>query len=130
ASSSKIRKEDQEEDIEYSDEELEEVELDTMSVEEKEDHEDEEFIPDTQDISFKEKIDISTIADLFKLCKNQSGSRNLSVLIYTLLRHLNLRWEMVDDILASIGAYRCVNAHKWAESFVSGDLTTFIEDNR
>ncbi|CAF0994756.1 unnamed protein product [Didymodactylos carnosus] len=91
ASSSKIRKEDEEEDIEYSEEELEEVELDTMSVLEKEDDEDEEFIPDTQDISFKEKIDISTIADLFELCKNQSGSRNLSVLIYTLLRHLNLR---------------------------------------
>ena len=115
-------------------EELEEGEVEDVTseeeTEEKEDSNDEDYVPQEHDEIFKEKIDISAIADLFELCKSTSGSRNLSVLLYSLLRHLGLSWRRVDDILSSIGAFRCANAHRWAEVFVSEDFSAFVRDDR
>ncbi|CAF1384088.1 unnamed protein product [Adineta ricciae] len=82
------------------------------------------------DENFKYKLDLPMIGDLFEICKSTCGSRKLSVLIYTLLRYLNFTWRQADEVLKSIGAYRCENAHKWAEVFMSGNIETFQEEGR
>ncbi|CAF0817654.1 unnamed protein product [Didymodactylos carnosus] len=131
AASSVIRKEEEEKDVESFEEKLKEHEVEEMSVEKEDDDDDEEeYIPGKDDTLLMEKLQLSDIADLFELCKTQTGVRNLSVLLYTLLRHVGLPWGTIDDLLASIGAYRCKTAHKSAKIFPSGDFNTFTEDNR
>ncbi|CAF3407145.1 unnamed protein product [Rotaria socialis] len=78
----------------------------------------------------KLKIELPIIGDLFEICKSACGSRNLSVLIYTILRYLNITWRDTDGLLKNIGAYRCENAHKRAEIFISGDIEVFQEEGR
>ena len=80
--------------------------------------------------SFKDKLDLSTIGDLFHMCKRLCGSRKLSVLVYMILRHLGHSWQQVDDLLHTFGAYRCRTAHKWAEVFLTNDLDAFDEEGR
>lgn len=79
---------------------------------------------------FLEKIDPHIIGDLFELCRQGSGSRKLSTLLYMLLRHLGFPWRLIDDIFGTIGAYRCETAHKWAQVFLTGDIETFLDDGR
>ncbi|CAF4453872.1 unnamed protein product [Didymodactylos carnosus] len=126
-----IRKEEEDKDVESFEEKLKEHEVEEMSVEEEDDNDDEEeYILEKDDTLLMEKLQLSDIADLFELCKTQTGVRNLSVILYMLLRHVGLPWGTIDDLLASIGAYRCKTAHKSAKIFVSGDFNTFTEDNR
>ena len=70
------------------------------------------------------------IGDLFEMCKSLCGRRKLSILIYTILRHFDLTWRQIDDVLRSIGAYRCESAQKWAEIFMSGDIEVFQDEGR
>ena len=47
-----------------------------------------------------------------------------------ILRYLGHQWRIIDDILQLISAYRCVTAHKWAETFLSGDFEAIVDDGR
>ena len=91
---------------------------------------DEESDDEGGERSFKDKLDLPTIGDLFQMCKSACGSRKLSVLIYMILRHMDHSWQQVDDILHTFGAYRCRTAHKWAEVFLAGDPEAFDEEGR
>jgi hypothetical protein len=116
----------QDEGSSSSEEEEEEEEVaSTMDIDYVEEEEDEGEGEDGEKI-FKYKLDLSMIGDLFEMCKSSCGSRNLSVLIYTILRHLDLTWRRTDDLLRSIGAYRCESAHKWTEIFMSGDISKYF----
>jgi hypothetical protein len=57
--------------------------------------------------AFPEKLDVHSIGDLFQMCKNECGSRKLSVLVYLILRFSGKTWHYIDDLLGRIGAYRC-----------------------
>ena len=47
-----------------------------------------------------------------------------------ILRYFGYQWRVIDDFLRQIGANRCETAHKWAETFLSGDFEAFLEDGR
>ena len=79
---------------------------------------------------FLEKLDLATISDIFQLCKDEYGSRRLTMLLYMILRHFGYQWQVIDGFLQQIGANRCETAHKWAETFLSGDFEAFLEDAR
>ena len=79
---------------------------------------------------FLEKLDLATISDIFQLCKDEYGSRKLTMLLCMILRHFGYQWQVIDDFLQQIGANRCETAHKWAETFLSGDFEAFFEDAR
>ncbi|CAF3149412.1 unnamed protein product, partial [Rotaria sp. Silwood2] len=85
---------------------------------------------DGEDMMAMVKIDLKTIGDLFNLCKKECGSRKLSVLLYMLMRKLGHSWRSTDQILDSIGAYRCQAANKWADMFLMGDFEIFAHDGR
>ena len=38
---------------------------------------------------FLEKLDLATISDIFHLCKNEYGSRKLTMLLYMILRYFD-----------------------------------------
>lgn len=80
--------------------------------------------------NFKQRLDLGMICDMFVICKRLCGSRKLSVLIYTILRHIGLDWRYIDDLLKSIGAYRCESAHKWADVFISDNIEVFENEGR
>jgi hypothetical protein len=82
------------------------------------------------DMKVDEKYDILTMTDLFELIRNESGPRKISVLLYMTLRHFALPWRRINEFLTVIGAHRCETAHKWADTFISGDFETFIEEGR
>jgi len=88
---------------------------------------DDDAVSDTDLLS---KLDVATIGDVFELCKEQCGSRKLSVLLYMILRHLGHPWRLVNELLPKIGAYRCQAAHKWSEIFISDDLEAFSREGR
>jgi hypothetical protein len=88
---------------------------------------DEEGVPDME---VDEKYDMSTMADLFELIRNESGPRKISVLLYMTLRHFGLPWRRINEFLAVIGAHQCETAHKWADTLISGDFDTFVEEGR
>ena len=79
---------------------------------------------------FLEKLDLATISDIFQLCKDEYGSRKLTMLLYMILRYFGYQWQVIDDFLQQIGANRCETAHKWAEKFLFGDFEAFLEDGR
>ena len=79
---------------------------------------------------FLEKLDLATISDIFQLCKDEHGSRKLTTLLYMILRYFGYQWRVTDNFLRQIGANRCETAHKWAETFLSGDFEAFFEDGR
>ena len=82
------------------------------------------------DMEVVEKYDMSVMADLFELIRNESGSRKISVLLYMTVRHFGLTWRTIDEFLTVVGAYRCQAAHKWTDTFISGDFETFVEEGR
>ena len=77
-----------------------------------------------------ETYDMSTMADLFELIRNESGPRKISVLLYMTLRHFGLPWRRINEFLGMVGAYRCETADKWGDTFISGDFETFTEEGR
>ena len=79
---------------------------------------------------FLEKLDLTTINDIFQLCKDEYGSRKLTTLLYMILRHFGYQWQVTDDFLQQISANRYETAHKWTETFLSGDFEAFLEDGR
>ena len=86
--------------------------------------------PRESDIDLVNKLDVHTIRDLFELLKMSCGSRNLSVLVYMIMRYMGHSWRSTDSFLTDIGAYRCQAAHKQANFFVSGDMQAFLNDGR
>ena len=79
---------------------------------------------------FLEKLDLATISDIFQLRKDEYGSRKLTMLLYMILRHFGYKWQVIDGFLQQIGANRYETAHKWTETFLSGDFEAFLEDDR
>lgn len=94
----------------------------SMDIEEDSDDEDEHMAPG--------KLDIHAIGDLFQMCKNECGSRKLSVLVYLILRFSGQKWDVINDLLGQMGAYRCESAHKWSQVFLSNDMEGFCDDGR
>jgi hypothetical protein len=82
------------------------------------------------DMEVDEKYDMSSMADLFELIRNESGPRKISVLLYMTLRHFGLSWRAINEFMVMIGAHRCETTHKWADTFILGDFETFIEEGR
>ncbi|CAF1519367.1 unnamed protein product [Rotaria sordida] len=83
-----------------------------------------------QDFGFKTKINLEDIGALFEMIKNESSQRSLSVLIYLALTYFGISWRTIDDFLQQIGGTTCRTAHKWAETFIDGDLDEFNEECR
>ena len=81
-------------------------------------------------VDFTDKAMLDNIGDLFALCKEECGSKNVSILVYMLLRHFNLLWRDAEDFLKKIGAMNIVSCHKWSQVFLNEDLDTFVEDGR
>ena len=86
--------------------------------------------PRESDTDLVSKLDVHTIGDLFELLKMSCGSRNLSVLVYMIMRYIGHSWRSTDSFLTDIGAYRCQAAHKQANIFVSGDMQAFLDDGQ
>ena len=82
------------------------------------------------DIDLVSKLDVHTIGDLFELLKMSCSSRNLSVLVYMIMRYMGHSWRSTDSFLADIRAYRCQAAHKQATIFVPDDMQAFLNDGR
>ena len=61
---------------------------------------------------FLEKLDLATISDIFQLCKDEYGSRKLTMLLCMIVRHFGYQWQVIDDFLQQIGANRCETTHK------------------
>ena len=78
--------------------------------------------------NFQKKLDLPMTGDLVELCKYECGSRRLTTLLYIILHDLGHQWRIIDDILQQIGVYLCKTAHKWAETFLSGDFEAFVDD--
>jgi len=77
-----------------------------------------------------EKYEISAMADLFDLIRNESGSRKISVLLYMTVRHFGLSWRTINEFLVMIGVHRCKATYKSVDAFIFGDFETFIEEGR
>ncbi|CAF4627503.1 unnamed protein product, partial [Didymodactylos carnosus] len=77
-----------------------------------------------------DNLDLPAIADLFEMCKSMCGQRNLSVLLYSLMRHVGVTWRDADDLFTNIGALRCQASHKWLKVFLSGYTEAFTEEGR
>ena len=82
------------------------------------------------EMDFKAKLDLPSIGDVFELCKRGCSLRKLSVLLYMVLRHFDHTWRDIDDLLHNIGGNQCKIAHKWAETFLTGDFDAFEDDGR
>ena len=81
-------------------------------------------------MDFKDKLDLPSIVDVFELYKRECGSGELSVLVYMVLRHFDYTWRDIDAPLHNIGGNHCKIAHKWAETFLTGDFDAFENDGR
>ena len=84
----------------------------------------------TGQMDFKDKLDLRSIGDVFELSKCECGSRELSVLIYIVLRHFAHIWRNIDALLHNIGGNQCKIAYKWAEAVLTGDFDAFEDDGR
>jgi hypothetical protein len=85
---------------------------------------------DEESSNSKENFTIGHIADLFELCRAQCPLKYLSVLLYMSLRRFGITWNDCDDFLRDIGSLKAQTAHKWFQTFVSGDLDEFQAENR
>ena len=83
-----------------------------------------------ESFDFTNQTMLDNIGDLFALCKEEYGSKNMSVLIYMVLRHFNLSWRDTEEFLKNIGAMSIVSCHKWSKVFLDEDLDAFVEDGR
>ena len=63
----------------------------------------EEDVDEEDDTDFFGKLDVLIMGDLFELLKNKCGSRNLSVLVYMIMRHMGHSWRSIDNFLVNIG---------------------------
>ena len=61
----------------------------------------------TDQMNFKDKLILPSIGSVFELCKRQCGSRQLSVLVYMVLRHFGHTWRDIDALLHNIGGNEC-----------------------
>ena len=84
----------------------------------------------TDQMNFKGKLDLPSIGDVFESCKCQCGLRELSILVYMVLRHFDNTWRDIDVLLHNIGGNQCKIALKWAETFLIGDFDAFEDDRR
>ena len=79
---------------------------------------------------FSEKFDLNDIGDLLELCQQQGTLKNISLLIYMILRYFSISWREIDNFLQQIGGTRCETAHKWAKIYLTDDLIEFNIDNQ
>ena len=86
--------------------------------------------PSENDIDLLRKSNVYTIRDLFELLKMSCGSRNISVLVYVIMRYMGHSWRSTDSFLTDIGAYRCQTAHNQVNIFVSDDTQASLNDGR
>jgi hypothetical protein len=63
-------------------------------------------------VDFTNKSMLDNVGDLFGLCKEEYGSKNVSVLIYMVLRHLNIPWRDTEEFLKNIDAMSIDSCHK------------------
>ena len=84
----------------------------------------------TDQMDFKDKLDLPSIDDVFELCTRECGSRKLSLLVYMVLRHFGHTWGDIDALLHNIDGNQCTIAHKWAETFLTSDFDAFEDDGR
>ena len=75
-------------------------------------------------------MDLPSIGDVFELCKRECDSRELLVLVYMVLRHFGHTWRDIDALFHNIGGNQCKIAHKWAETFLTGDFDAFKDNGR
>ncbi len=85
---------------------------------------------DTNYSNFKDKIQISDVADLFEYCKNDCNIRYLSVLLYLTLRYFDISYKTAHTFLKDIGGLTDETAHKWANAFLDGKFDDFVGDAR
>ncbi|CAF5016143.1 unnamed protein product, partial [Rotaria sp. Silwood1] len=85
---------------------------------------------DEEPSNCKSKFTIGNIADLFELCRAQCPLKYLSVLLYMSLRHFGVSWNDCDGFLRDIGSLKAQTAHKWSQTFMSGDFDEFQGENR
>jgi hypothetical protein len=77
-----------------------------------------------------ETIELSDIADLFEMCKNECPLRHLSVLICMILKHFKVNTLNREEFMKSVGCLTSKTAEKWLKTFIHGDYNDFQTDNR
>ena len=66
----------------------------------------------TDQMDFKDKLNLPSIGDVFQFCKRECGSRKISVYVYMTQRHFGLTWRDIDALLHNMGGNQCKIAHK------------------
>ena len=85
---------------------------------------------DDEESSFNESFSLADIGDLAEMCKEICGIKYTSVLLYSVLRSFNVKWENIDEFFKSIGYMTAQASHKWASTFIKGDFEEFSADLR
>jgi hypothetical protein len=85
---------------------------------------------DDNKLNFNEKLLLTDIGDLAKMCKSKCGTKYLNTLLYMSLRFFEIKWEKVDEYLKNIGFMTGETSHKWATVFIKGDYEQFPNDLR
>ena len=85
---------------------------------------------DDEESSFNERFSLADIGDLAEMCKEICVIKYTSVLLYSVLRSFNVRWENIDEFFKSIGYMTAQTSHKWASTFIKGDYEEFSADLR
>lgn len=80
--------------------------------------------------SFRRNIHVCDMRDIFQLCEEKSSKKNLSVLLYLILRYFKISFEEIAVLQKEIGALSAQVAHKWAQIFLEGDFDKFCVEGR
>jgi len=80
------------------------------------------------DSDLSRSISVESIGVIFELCLTHGGYRNLSMLLYMVLRFFNINWRTIHDFLGNIGMMRCNATHNWREVCLDEDLDKFLRD--
>ncbi|CAF1542252.1 unnamed protein product [Adineta ricciae] len=79
---------------------------------------------------FKQNLQIGDIVDLFQLCKSQANKKDISVLLYMVLRHFGILYDETDHFLKKIGGLSGQVAHKWATVFITETFDKYCDEGR
>ncbi|CAF1621965.1 unnamed protein product, partial [Didymodactylos carnosus] len=85
-------------------------------------------LPGDTDFTSKEVLD--TLNELMSLCKQNSNTKCLSVLLYMSLRHFSVSYRDADKFLDAIGAFKAETCHTHSDRLLHYGVDRFATDLR
>ena len=76
---------------------------------------------DDEESSFNERLSLTDIGDAAEIHKEICGIKYTSVLLYSVLRSCNVKWENIDEFFKSIGYMTAQTSRKWTSTFIKDD---------